>query len=494
MYNLNKIRADVESFNGEINKEYYLNGAGLKDELNISAIYRKYKHLFDKQLILEVQKKRKQAKGEDERKLRYLQAFFLEYYLGNAVKELTDKAETMQTTGTIKANGEKIPFRLAQVKMINEPNRTKREALYKARNNFINKINRPLLERMQKLHETAKEFGYTNYMALFKDMKAIDFQALEKIMQDFIKKTESVYVEQMSEALKAKVGIRLEEAEKHDVNFFFRAKEFDKYFRKDRMLGALKTMLANMGICLGDQKNIQLDVEERPKKSPRAFCSPIRIPEDVKLMIMPQGGHDDYAALFHETGHAEHFGCVKPDLPMEYKWLGDNSVTESYAFLLEYLLTDENWLKQNIKMTDTGEYPRFLALYKLLFLRSYGAKLSYEVKLHTASSLEGIDEVHKKIGEKVLKYRHPANHYLITVDDAFYSAQYLQAWIFEAQLRKFLKHEFGNEWFNSQEAGKYLTNLWADGQKYNVTELAKTIGYAGLNIEPLTTSTLESLR
>jgi len=79
------------------------------------------------------------------------------------------------------------------------------------------------------------------------------------------------------------------------------------------------------------------------------------------------------------------------------------------------------------------------------------------------------------------------------VDDAFYSAQYLQAWIFEAQLRKFLKREFGNEWFNSQEAGKYLTNLWADGQKYNVSELAKKIGYAGLEIEPLTASILAPL-
>jgi oligoendopeptidase F len=493
MHNLDKIRADIDDFNGEINREYYLNGAGLKDELNISAIYTKYKHLFDKRLILEVQKKRKQARGEDERKLRYLQAFFLEYYLGNAVKELTDETETMQTTGTIKVNGEKIPFRLAQVKMINEPDRAKRETLYKARNNFINKINVPLWKRMRKLHETAEEFGYANYMRLFQDMKAIDFQALEKIMQDFIKKTESVYIKRMNEALKAKVGVKLEDAEKHDVSFFFRAKEFDKHFRKDRMLSVLKSMLANMGICLDDQKSIQLDVEERPKKSPRAFCMPIRIPEDIKLMIMPQGGHDDYAALFHETGHAEHFGCVNPALAVEYKWLGDNSVTESYAFLLEYLLTDENWLKQNIKMVETEEYLRFLALYKLLFLRSYGAKLSYEIKLHTASSLEDIDELYKKISERVLKYRHPANHYLITVDDAFYSAQYLQAWIFEAQLRRFMKREFGNEWFNTLKAGKYLTELWADGQKYSVTELAKTIGYAGLDIEPLTASTLESL-
>jgi hypothetical protein len=490
---LDKIRRDVENFSSDVNKEYYLNWGGLKDELDISAVYEKYKHLFTKPLILEVKSKREQASGEDERKLRYLQAFFLDAYLGMTVKELTDKAETMQATGTVKADGEETPFRLAQVKMINEPDRKKREKLYQARNSFIDKINKPLLERMQKLHDTAKEFGYQNYAALFSDIKGIDFRALEKIMQDFIDRTESVYVGRMNEELQRRIGVRLEEAEKHDVSHFFRAKEFDEYFKKEDMLKTLKKMLANLGIRLDDQKNIYVDVEERPKKSPRAFCSAIRVPEDIKLVVMPQGGHDDYAALFHETGHAEHGAFTGSDLPIEYKWLGDNSVTETYAFLLEYLLTDENWLEQNIKIDKTEEYLKFIALYKLLYLRSYGAKIQYENRLH-ADSLKGMDEVHKKIGEKVLKYRHPANHYLITVDDGFYSAQYLQAWIFEAQLRRFLKKEFGDEWFNSREAGDYLMHMWANGQKYNVVELARMVGFAGLDIEPLTASVLKPLR
>lgn len=493
MSSLDKIRSDVENFSSEMNNEYYLNNAGLKDELNVSAVYKKHKHLFDKQLILKTQNKRKQSSGEDERKLRYLQAFFLEYYLGMVVKELTDKAETMQAKGTIKPNGKEISFRLALVKMINEPNREKREKLYRARNGFIDKLNTPLLKRMQKLHDASKEFGYPNYTALFKDAKEIDFQALEKIMQGFINQTESVYVRRMNEELKEKVGVKLEDAEKHDVSFFFRAKQFDKYFKKAKMLGTLKKTLANMGIRLEEQRNIHIDLEERPKKSPRAFCASIRVPEDVKLVLMPRGGHDDYATLFHEAGHAEHFACVNPHLPVEYKWLGDNSVTESYAFLLEYLLTDKNWLGQNIKIVKAEEYLRFLALYKLLYLRSYGAKLAYEIKLHTGE-LEGMDAVHKRICEKVLKYRHPASHYLVTVDDAFYCAQYLQAWIFEAQLRLFLQKEYGEEWFNSSKAGKYLKSLWADGQKFSVVELAKTLGYGGLDIEPLTASIMKQLR
>jgi oligoendopeptidase F len=492
MFDLEKIRSDVENFCSDMNKEYYLNEAGLKDELNVSAIYEKYPHLFDKKLILQLATKRKQAQGEEERKLRYLQAFSLEYHLGMVVRTLTDKAQTMQSKGIIRVDGEKLAFRLAQIKMLNEPNREKREKLFGARNKFIDKVNVPLLERMQQLHDTAKEFEYENYTALFTDIKEIDFKTLANIMQNFIDKTETIYTKRMNEELKSKLGVQLEEAEKHDVSFFFRAKEFDEYFPKEKVLVTLKRTLANMGIRLEKQKNVHVDIEERPKKSPRAFCAPVRMPEDIKLVMMPQGGHDDYAALFHEAGHAEHFAFVKPNLPIEYKWLGDNSVSESYAFLLEYLLMDENWLEQNIKVSVAQEYLRFIALYKLLFLRSYGVKLTYEIRLHL-DSLKGMDDVYKRIHEKVLKYRHPANHYLITVDDAFYSAQYLQAWIFEAQLRRFLQKEYGDEWFTSHEAGKHLVKMWAEGQKYNVVELAKTLGYKGLNIEPLTESVVRQL-
>jgi hypothetical protein len=493
MYDLRKIRSDVENFSSAMNKEYYLNNAGLKDEFNTSAIYKRYEYLFSRQLIRETQNRRKNASDEDERKLGYLQAFFLEHHLGMVVKELTDEAETMQAKGTIKPDGEEIPFRLAQIRMINEPDREKRERLYRARNEFIDKVNVPLLERMRKLHAASKEFGYENYTALFRSAKEIDFRALEKTMRHFINQTGSVYTKRMNEKLRKEIGVSLEEAEKHDISFFFRAREFDKYFKKANMLKTLKKTLANMGIRLEAQENIYVDIEERPKKSPRAFCAPIRIPEDIKLVLMPHGGHDDYATLFHEAGHMEHFASVSPDLPVEYKWLGDSSVTESYAFLLEYLLTDENWLRQNIRIDRAEEYLRLLGLYKLLSLRSYGAKLSYEIRLHT-NDIKGIDEVYKRRCEEVLKYKHPANHYLITVDDSFYCAQYLQAWIFEAQLKQFLQKEYGEEWFNTHEAGKYLVRLWANGQKYNVTELAKMLGHANLTIEPLTMSLLKLLQ
>ena len=55
------------------------------------------------------------------------------------------------------------------------------------------------------------------------------------------------------------------------------------------------------------------------------------------LVIKPQGGPDDWRALFHEAGHTEHFAHTSPSLTVEERRLGDNAVTEGWAMLLEHL-------------------------------------------------------------------------------------------------------------------------------------------------------------
>ena len=148
----------------------------------------------------------------------------------------------------------------------------------------------------------------------------------------------------MDRALREHVGIGLAEAERYDVRRFFRGSSWDRRFPADRMVPALRGTLADLGIDLDAQQNVHLDVEERPTKTPRAFCAPIEVPDKVMLVIQPMGGPDDWFALFHEAGHTEHFALTSPDLGMEAKRLGDNAVTEGWAMLLEHLVDDPAWL------------------------------------------------------------------------------------------------------------------------------------------------------
>jgi hypothetical protein len=67
----------------------------------------------------------------------------------------------------------------------------------------------------------------------------------------------------------------------------------------------------------------------------------------------------------------------------------------------------------------------------------------------------------------------PANPegFLDDIDGGFYVTGYLRSWAFEAQLRDFLRSEFGNEWFARREAGDLLRELWALGQGPTAEEL-----------------------
>jgi hypothetical protein len=474
---LQVIRGDVEKFVRAMDTEVYMNWAGLKDEMNTAAIFEKYGRIFESDVLASIKKMMSDSPDEESRKFRYLEHVLTSGHMEQEVKDLTDKKNTLESKLNVEVRGEKIPYRLASVKMVNEDDRELRNDIYRARNDAVDEINVILEKRMNKLHEISRSLGYDNYAHMFSTIKKMDIDWLDRELDVLISATDNIYREKLGGLLDG-IGVKLEDAEKHDISYILRAKTFDKHFKKENAVPTLKKTLIGMGIDLANQKNVVLDDEERPKKSPRAFCAPLEVPDRVMLVVMPMGGPGDYDTLFHEAGHAEHYANVRRDEEMEYKYLGDNSVTESYAFLLQYLNINEAWLKNNIGLSHDilAEYQDFGYTKKLFFLRRYAAKLKYELELHR-KGLEGMDDAYKRTLESVLGFKHPGNNYLVDLDDGIYTAQYLRAWLFEAQLRHDMEDKHGHDWFLKKSAGDELKSLWAHGQEYDVRELAGQMGY-----------------
>jgi len=489
---LDKIRKDAEAFTKELDEEYYQNLAGFKDELNISGIYQKYGYLFGRDAVDYVRDLRDRAGGEEKRQLSMLYQFMAGEYISNITAEMDEKFMTEEAKATVKVDGEDVPYRSIPSLISNEDSRERRSMLDDLTDPVVESLNGVLKERMLKLHDLSVELGYENYIDMVQDLKGIDLKPLKDQMEAFLRDTEQVYVDAMNRALEP-FGITIDEAERHDVSYLFRAKEFDRYFPKDGVVDNWKATMRGIGIEPDNQKNVILDTEERPKKHPRAFTMPVDVPNRVILVITPHGGQDDYQSMLHEGGHTEHFAHVDPSHPFEYKYLGDVSVSETYAFLFNYLPTDELWLKQYVSMDRVDDYLRFAFLNKLFFLRRYASKLLYEMELHARRDIDGMDLRYKEIMENGLKMRHKANRYLLDVDDGFYVSQYLRAWIFEVQLRKHVIENTRRDWFNSPAAGNILKKLWSYGQKYNVDELAKILGYDGIDVRPMRDEMINAL-
>ena len=472
------VRKDCEQFLGQLSKEYYLHGAGLKDDLATEAIYQRYDGMFHRETVDAVGLHLARADdGPDEsrRRLRILWGFLTQGHLAVAVNHFHDRMASEMSRAIVEIDGESVPFRQAGRRMINEPDRNRRnvleEAVRKVRRGFV-----PLSEqRMRRLHELPLELGYPHYTALYTDTKRVDFQRLRTLTDRFLEETDALYFRTLNPALE-NMGVPPDEAHRHDGAFLFRATAFDDYFSKDQVVPTLQKTLAGMGIDLEHQKNIVLDVEARPQKSPRAFCSMVRVPEEVYLVITPIGGQMDYAAILHEAGHAEHFGNTSAAQPFEFRLLGDISVSETYAFLFNHLPMDPEWLSVYLGMEHSDEWLRTVYLEKLHIVRRYAAKLRYELALHT-HGLTDMPQVYTQTLSKATGFMYNEVDYLSDIDDGFYTAEYLRAWVLDAMLRKRLRQEFGTRWFMDHRAGDFLKGLWAMGQKFDAEETARQIGY-----------------
>jgi hypothetical protein len=250
------------------------------------------------------------------------------------------------------------------------------------------------------------------------------------------------------------------------------------------MLPALAATLEGLGIAR-EQPHVHLDTEERPRKSPRAFCAPVEIPDEIYLVISPHGGHDDYRALFHEAGHAQHFAHIDRALPFAFRGLGDNSVTEGFAFVLEHLLYSEAWLRRYLNFDDNAGYLSLVRFNRLYMLRRYAAKLLYELELHAGTDVRRGAERYAALLTEHVGARYTPADYLSDLDDGFYCARYLRAWIFDAQVRAWFHERWGDEWFLAPAAGSALRELWSQGQRQAAEAILRGLGAQGLDIAPL---------
>jgi hypothetical protein len=254
------------------------------------------------------------------------------------------------------------------------------------------------------------------------------------------------------------------------------------------MLPALEATLADLGVDLRAQRNVELDVEARPAKDPRAYCFPIEVPGRVVLCIKPMGGIDDWRALFHEAGHTEHFAHASPRLPLEARRLGDDAVTEGYAFLLEHLVTDPAWLSRRLDVGGTDQLAAESAAVLLYFVRRYCGKLLYELELHAGADLETLPARYVELLREATGIEPAAADFLADVDAGFYVTAYLRAWALEAGLSGFLREEFGTAWFASRKAGTLLRELWSEGQGLRADELLDEVAGTTLELAAVTES------
>jgi hypothetical protein len=461
---LDALRDEADRFIAELDEEAYLHFAGHKETYDLAPIYDRHTELTNLDTALDVG-----ASVNGGRNVRELWRFACEGYLGNFVSEAEEKIAEAETKA-VQVDGEAIPYRDLRPRIANADDRGVRERLERARNEATEEHNGLYIRKHEVVHRETGRLGAPSYTELYRGFQ-YPLDTLAEQCRDFLDSTERLWEDAGDRFFRSRVGVGLGEIERWDVTRVWRGITWDAAFPKERMLPALEATLGDLGVDLHGQQNVELDLEDRPSKDPRAFCSPIEVPGRVVLVLKPQGGPDDWSVLFHEAGHTEHFAHTNASLSPEEKRLGDNAVTEGWAMLLEHLTTDPVWLERRLDFPRPYEFAAEGAVQLLWLVRRYCAKLLYELEFHSAEDLTALQPRYVELLSDATKVEPAASDYLNDTDEGFYATEYLRAWAFEAQLRAYLRERFGNAWFSRREAGSLLRELWAEGQKPTADEL-----------------------
>ncbi len=490
---IERLRRDGQAMMEELSRESYLGHSGLKQSVELQPIYERYGSVLSEDAFRFVLDAFNSAvDGTPERRsARVLLEWELEGQAARVLAPLEEREVEWENGATLRlAEGREIKYQVAPIEIANSKERAERIIIDEARAKLAGSEHAPIrLEYLQREKEVVESMELAgSYNASFEAVTGISLSNLAGQCAAFLRDTEAMWDETLRHYLRTRLSITRGEAMRSDALALFRAAEFDEGFPASQMEPAIRRQVAEMGIDATASGRVVFDLGEREGKRSRAFCAPVRVPEEVYLVLRPHGGQNDYSTMLHELGHALHFANADASLPFESRWLGDNSVTEAYAMLFDHRMQDGAWLSRYTALGKprVAEFLRMSAFEELHFLRRYSAKLLYEMSVYSGETpWSSLPDLYVSRLTEATGFRYRREDAFIDLDPRYYSVRYLRAWQLQSALTAFLDEKFNDDWHRNPAAGPWIVgDLFAIGQRDTADEIAGRIG-ASLSFAPL---------
>jgi hypothetical protein len=523
--------------NKDFARAYYLFAtAKLNDTYNSQEIYAQYPILSDEETFKRLKALYDQNPNNEETKRLFTSV--LGTFIGSQLASLSDafqnaknqlKIET-SNLGLKQTDGSELKELLYEdvsewlKKTADKPTR---QTLYdQMAQAYTTQLSDQFIELFQKENRMLADLGYGDVIEFYAQTSGHNLKKLGENGKKLVEETETLYAKLMGQHYHQVTGLDFsKDATRADISYVLHGKASEEMeginqkFPQTKLLPLARQTFDGLGLNFSQLaqevnftdrpsfeqevvaktenaspngsplRRILLDIAHREGKRSRAYVYPAAVPSEIYLSVKPEGGLDDYSAFFHESGHAQHFAYENPKLSFALALMGNNTTTETYAYLFQNLFMNAHWL---IHMAGLSPKQAKLAVQRraledLYMLRRYASKMQFELAL-----FEGINDPSYQLKDKGSIYarllsqgcgfQYDAEGWTRDVDAGFYVADYFTAWSLEAQLREYLGHHFGSSdthgenWYTNPEAGSFLKALWADG---NIAQqdLSDRLGY-----------------
>jgi hypothetical protein len=490
---IDRLRRDGQAMMEEMSRETYLAHAGLKPTLELQPIYAKHAGVIGPDAFHRAAESFRQSEPESEerRSARVILEWQLEAQAARELAAVEEREVAWENGAMLRLpDGRELQYHAAPIEIANSTIRAERIALDDARARLAESGHAPIrleyLQREKAVVESMEIAG--SYNASFEAVTGIALAGLAAQCADFLRDTDAMWDDTLGHYLRTRLGVKRGEAMRADALALFRASEFDAGFPASEMESAIRRQVSEMGMDPVAGGRVVYDLGEREGKRSRAFCAPVRVPDEVYLVLRPHGGQNDYSTMLHELGHALHFANANASLPFEYRWLGDNSVTEAYAMLFDHRTQDAAWLNRytSLGKNRVGDFLRMAGFEELHFLRRYSAKLLYEIAVYSGEvPWSALPDLYVSRLSEATGFRYRPEDAFIDLDPRFYSVRYLRAWQLQSALAAHLTEKFNDDWHRNPAAGPWIVgDLFSVGQRDTADEIAARVG-ARLSFAPI---------
>ncbi|HZO34425.1 MAG TPA: hypothetical protein VFB17_05040 [Gaiellaceae bacterium] len=464
---------------------------GEKEVSEQAAIVRRYADLFSREQLDALRAAEEDASGDERELLFRLRKTCEGGLIANELTEAEDDLENRLLATRVEFQGEEMPLRTAQAKLAVLTGYADREQLGSIQAEASEAFNPDRLELLGRSDALAAELsGIPGAVERNEDEKGISLRELSAALEQASLELEPSYVPLRDKWFDRLLGQERGElpASAHSA-YVRRLSPLEATYSKERATAVCLETLEALGFDLAAQPNIRLDLDDRPQKSPRACVIASDPPKVVHLITRAQGGLHDYQAFLHEAGHALHYGGCDPNLEYTFRRIArDHALTEIYSYIVEAISRESAWHEQHfdVSAAEARENAEATTFLEAFLFRRYEAKLRFELDFWTRFPDDGgtstgyADRLTAATG-----FRYRQEGHLADMDEGFYSADYLRAWIRSAQLRSHLVSQFGEDWWRNPKTGELLRGLFAEGTKPLSEEIAARLGFDPLDTAPL---------